>query len=156
MHDRVHSFTLENTTYTHLIGPAFHPVYKQMETFIIQFCTCGWQNGHSQSNQCSRMVRAPAIFMCHCDRYSHGFIKRTVYSAGGELPFIPMKVVQWCMKPKWLDCRVIKYLDLSEIFCIHWAHRASAVAFPLTAPPSPWSGAHSHEQRKRNDSGFCY
>ena len=43
----------------------------------------------------------------------------TALEAGA--PFIPMKVAQWRMKPKWLDFRLEKYPDLPAIFRIHWA-----------------------------------
>lgn len=32
--------------------------------------------------------------------FLHGCVKRTGYSVRGRAPFIPMKVAQWCMKPK--------------------------------------------------------
>lgn len=63
----------------------------------------------------------------------HGCVKRTGYSVGGELTLIPMKVVQWRMKPKWLPHS--------------WSQRARARAFT-------W--AHSHEWWHEINSGFGY
>ena len=52
------------------------------------------------------LCSAAQIGNTSADRMYHGCIKRTEYSIGGWVPFVPMTVGQWRMKPKKLDFQV--------------------------------------------------